>query len=166
MSYDLQRIVLTFVPSFDPCSQLPLSNLTSSAAPNGCCILFVFLTRPTNKHWQFNILPIRSQNIWVNELLPFSNPPSCVVLLVICIHRVCVCVVRATLCVCFARHQYAAARSVCPCIPPSSLSPSLTACPLPLSLITSLICRHCHSGPSLDGWMGGSRGREIEGGVW
>lgn len=92
MSCDLQRIVLTFVPSFDPCSQLPLSNLTSSAAPNSCSILFIS-TPPTNRHRQVNISSIRSQNRCVNELLPYSDPLSlCRVNCVICIHHVFECV--------------------------------------------------------------------------
>lgn len=53
MSCDPQRIVLTFVPSFDPCPRLPLSNPTSSAASNSCSILFISAP-PTNQHCQFN----------------------------------------------------------------------------------------------------------------
>lgn len=63
---------------------------------------------------------------------------------------VCVCVVcmslpcvATTTSICSSTNSVSLQSSV---IPPS---PSLTASPLPLSLITSLICRHCHSEP---GW--------------
>lgn len=156
---------MTLLPSFDSCSQEPPSNVTSSSAPSGCSIVHLS-TQPTNNHQQFNILSVKSQNCRVNELGPFSNPPACIVLLVICSYQGYVCV----LCVCLShvlqpQHQYAAARTVCPCNPPSSLHLHLSQ--RPLSLYLSLL--HSSAGTvtlspggqlngcfarQMDGWMG------------
>lgn len=178
MSRDLQRIVLTFVPSFDPCSQLPLSNLTSSAAPNSCSFLFIS-TPPTNRHRQVNISSIRSQNRCVNELLPYSDPLFlCRVNCVICIHHVFECVLY----ICSRMHIscIASIASLCSSttsvsLHPSFIPPSLMASPLPPSLISLAhqwaLSLRAKPGWTFewrdgwkDGWMDWGRGKGIEGG--
>lgn len=149
MSCDLQRIVLTFVPSFDPCSQLPLSNLTSSAAANCCSILF---TSTPNRHPATTVLMSCS-------LVATPRSP---------------CVAAYLLELLYTLARVASLASLCSSTASVPLHPSfippfffLKASPLPPSLIAWLLSWRCHCGPSLGGRLNGvmewGRRREIEG---
>lgn len=153
---------MTFVPSFDPCSQLPLSNLTSSAAPNSCSFLFIS-TPPTNRHRQVNISSIRSQNRCVNELLPYSDPLFlCRVNCVICIHHVFECVLHMLLHAYILHCEHSITMQQHNQRVLASLLPSWRPLSLHLSS-ASLISGHCHSGPSLGGRLNGGMDGRMDG---
>lgn len=124
-SYDLQRIVVTFVPSFDPCSRLPLSYLTSSVAPNGFSICLFQLHQQTNTAYSI-FYPSRPKTAGLMSCPLFPTPFLC------CVagngtHRACCVHVCTLLQVLRAQHHYATARPGCPCIPPSSLHLNLSS---------------------------------------
>lgn len=95
MSCDLQRIVPTFVPSFDPLLTIAPSHLTSSAAPHSCGAPLYFSSTAKTQRWRIPAFLPKSGRI--NELLPCSYappPPRCFVLRVFlhtsCVHVQCV----------------------------------------------------------------------------
>lgn len=76
MSYDLQRIVVTFVPSVDPCSRLPLSNLTSSVAPDGSSICLFQLHQQTNTAYSI-FHPSSPKTLGLMSCSHFTTPFLC-----------------------------------------------------------------------------------------
>lgn len=144
MSYDLKRIVLTFVPSFDPCSQLPQGNPTSSAAPDGCSLLFIS-TRPTNKRWLFSILYISPKTDGLMSCSLLATPFLCC--FAANLHTSCLCVVCARV---YTLTCVASTTSLCSS--PDSASLHHHCLQHPLTLHPSVPhSRHCHSGPE-PGW--------------
>lgn len=119
----------------------------------GCSALFS--STPTkNQRRQFNISCIPSpKTAGLMSCSLLATPFLCCV--AIHLHTSCV---RACVDVHTLQQRYAAARPMCPCIPPSTPPPHLYLSQHPLSppsLIASLICGHCHSGanPWVDLWM-------------